>query len=132
MLNFILDTDTCIYWLNGNKTVEDKIINAGFQNVAITIITVCELYYGAYKSSKANENLQLIHDLLAEIHIENISSNVAETYGKVKVKLEKDGNVIDDADLLIASIALSKGATLVTNNLKHFKRIENLSSISWV
>ena len=53
-------------------------------------------------------------------------------YGAIKTSLQSEGQIIDEFDLLIASTAIVHGYTLVTNNLKHFKRIENLSLTNWI
>jgi predicted nucleic acid-binding protein len=49
----------------------------------------------------------------------------------LKASLEKSGNRLDDFDLTIASCALAHNLTLVTNNLKHFSRIEGLKIANW-
>ncbi len=49
-MNYVIDTNICIYWLKGSKTVEERILDVGFENMATTIITLAELYYGAYIS----------------------------------------------------------------------------------
>ena len=53
-------------------------------------------------------------------------------FGKLKADLEKDGKIIDDADLFIAACALANDAVLVTNNEKHFKRIKGLKLANWL
>lgn len=57
---------------------------------------------------------------------------ICEMFGKIKATLEKDGNIIDDADLFIAACAMSNDAVLVTNNEKHFKRIKGLKLDNWL
>ena len=65
------------------------------------------------------------------IESKNISLEAAEKFGEIKNKLRSDGNIIDDFDLLIAAICLVEDAILVTENGKHFNRIENLEVESW-
>jgi len=52
MPKYVFDTDTCIYWLKGNKNIEKRILKAGMRNIFISVITQCELSYGAFKSDK--------------------------------------------------------------------------------
>lgn len=59
-MQYLLDTDTCIYWLNGKKSVRNKLLEIGFQEVSICVITVSELDFGAYNSSKVEKNLTLV------------------------------------------------------------------------
>lgn len=131
MSQFILDTDTCIYWLKGNENIEKSIIKHGPENVFITVITECELFYGAYKSTNREKNLEVIAALKKKIKTLHTGHNVSEIYGMIKTELESKGKILDDADLLIGSIALSNNASLVTNNMEHFKRIMGLKIENW-
>ena len=58
---YLLDTDTLIYWMKGNKPISNKVLSIGFHSIKASNISKAELYYGAYKSKKANENLIAIH-----------------------------------------------------------------------
>ncbi|MFH0933049.1 MAG: type II toxin-antitoxin system VapC family toxin [Nitrospirota bacterium] len=131
MDKFILDTDTCIYWLKGNDNIERSVIKHGLGNIFITVITECELFYGAYKSMKKDKNLAIVEELKTRIKTLHTVSGIPSLYGKIKVELESKGQTLDDADLLIASIALLNNATLVTNNSEHFKRINELKIENW-
>jgi len=128
---YVLDTDTCIYWLKGNKAVEKKILEVGMENVSITVITECELFYGAFKSINIDKNLKTVRDLLERIKTLHTNEGVSFLYGKTKAELESKGQIIDDADLLIACIAKEKDCALVTNNIKHFKRVSGLAIENW-
>jgi predicted nucleic acid-binding protein len=131
MDKFILDTDTCIYWLKGNENIERSVIKHGLGNIFITVITECELFYGAYKSMKKDKNLAIIEELKTRIKTFHTVSGIPSLYGTIKAELESKGQALDDADLLIASIALLNNATLVTNNSEHFKRINGLKIENW-
>lgn len=56
-MNYLLDTDTCIYWLNGRQSVREKLLAVGWGELGICAITAAELYYGAYNSNRVSENL---------------------------------------------------------------------------
>ncbi len=131
MPGYVLDTDTCIYWLKGDKNIEVKVLEAGLDNISITVITECELFYGAFKSSKVEKNLKVIADLSKKIKIVQTMDGVSRIYGKIKADLERRGQILDDADLLIACITLVRGSTLVTNNTDHFKRVPGLAIENW-
>lgn len=132
MEKFILDTDICIYWLKGNEGIEKKIIGYGLENVFITVITECELFYGAFKSQRKEKNLAVVESLRKKIRTLHTGEGVSHTYGKTKSDLDAKGQMLDDADILIASIALSNNAVLVTNNTRHFGRIRGLKVGNWV
>jgi tRNA(fMet)-specific endonuclease VapC len=129
--NYILDTDTCIYWLRGNENIEKNIIARGLNNIFMTVITECELYYGAFKSAQKEKNMAVLHELGRRIHTLHTGEGIAYHYGRIKSALESKGARLDDADLLIACMALEQQATLVTNNTKHFGRIPGLLIESW-
>ena|ERR1700674_4826006 len=97
-----------------------------------TFITLSELYYGAYKSQKTNQNLANVGEIADKLGIIESNQVISETFGELKATLEKAGNVIDDADLFIASCALVNHFTLVTNNQKYFKRITGLKLDNWL
>lgn len=122
-MKYVLDTDICIYWLGGNTSIENQILELGFEDIGTTIITLAELYYGAYKSTKIERNLRNLQKLENEIEIFHTSSEVGKHFGNIKADLERRGEIIEDADILIASIVLSNDSILVTNNSRHFGRI---------
>jgi len=128
---FLLDTDTIIYSLKGNNTVQQNLRNHFDDPMNISIVTLMELYYGAYKSKKVTGNLAKIKMLEQSFSIIHIGAESAETFGMIKSQLETKGTPLDDFDLMIASCALAYNLVLVTNNLKHFQRIEGLKLENW-
>jgi predicted nucleic acid-binding protein len=131
-VKFLLDTNICVYWLKGNEHIEQKILSVGLDNVALSFVNVSELYYGAYKSQRVDANLSLIRQLTGQLSVIESDEAISEMFGDMKATLEKAGTIIDDADLFIAACARVHGLTLVTNNVKHFKRIKGLKLENWV
>lgn len=132
MSDYVLDTDTCIYWLNGEEKIRRKVEQVGPDNLRLTIITLAELRYGAYNSQNVSENLKNIDNFLRKVRVLPLDNDAAGRFGKIKVDLRKKGQIIEDFDVLIASIALSHGGVLVTNNVEHFKRIAVLNHVNWL
>ena len=132
MSDYVLDTDTCIYWLNGEGKIRRKVEQVGPDNLRLTIITLPELRYGAYNSQHVSENLKNIDNFLRKVRVFPLDQDAADRFGKIKVGLRKKGQMIEDFDVLIASITLSYGAVLVTNNVEHFKRIAVLNYVNWM
>ncbi len=130
-MKYLLDTNICIYWLKGNLNIEKKIMGAGLANTEISFVTLSELYYGVYKSQRVQENLSGLKLLAGKLGCLQSNREVCRIFGHVKAELERKGNIIDDADLLIASCALVYNRVLVTNNEKHFKRITDLKIENW-
>lgn len=125
MVKYLLDTNIIIDHLRGRSLIGEKIIENG---CAVSVITLAELLYGAHKSDDPQKSLFATYDLLDSFRfkIEGITEEVAGEFGKMKAGLEKSGKRLEDFDLLIAAIAKVSGLILVTNNLKHFERIEGL------
>ena len=130
-MNYLLDTDICVYWLKKDVRVEQNAISVGLENIAISFITLSELYYGAHKSQRVEENLAAISLLTKKVSVVESNDRICARFGKLKVFLEKQGMIIDDADLFIAACALVTSATLVTNNRRHFNRVEELRLENW-
>lgn len=131
-MKYLLDTNICVYWLKGNEHIEQKILSVGLDNVALSFLNVSELYYGAYKSQRVDANLTLIRQLTDQLNVIESDEAISEMFGEMKATLEKAGTIIDDADLFIAACAKVHGLTLVTNNVKHFRRIKGLRLENWV
>jgi tRNA(fMet)-specific endonuclease VapC len=128
---FLLDTDTIVYALKGNKTVAHNLRRRLNDPMAISTISLMELYYGAYKSQRVAANLAKVRTIEQSFEIILIGGESADIFGMLKAELEKDGIRLDDFDIVIAACALSRNLTLVTNNEKHFQRIAGLKLENW-
>ena len=123
---YLLDTDTCIYWLKNITSVTNKIQTIGWENICICNITVAELYFGAYNSQKVAENLTRAENFIQNIAVITLDNNAVKKFGELKAELRKIGQQVADFDLLIASVALTRNYILVTNNTRHYSRISEL------
>ena len=128
---FLLDTDTIIFSLKGNTAVQKNIQRHYNDPIKISVITLMELYYGANKSQKVSSNLAKIRTLEQSLEIIPVGVESVGIFGMLKAQLEMSGTCLDDFDLIVASCALAYNLTLVTNNVKHFKRIEGLKLTNW-
>ena len=130
-MRYLLDTDTLIYWFKGNQNIEKAAVHIGLQDMGYSIISHAELYFGAYNSQQKQKNLNAIQIIQQKLALVNFNAESAQLFGKIKTELKQQGNIILDADIMIASIAISHGLILVTNNEKHFQRIPDLSIENW-
>jgi tRNA(fMet)-specific endonuclease VapC len=128
---YLLDTDTIIFILKGNDAVQKNLHHHFHDTIRISVITLMELYYGAYKSRKVTSNLAKIKTLENYLDIIPLGKESVEIFGIYKAKLEKTDTPLSDFDLIIASCTLAHNLVLVTNNIKHFKRIEGLKLTNW-
>lgn len=131
-MTYLLDTDICIYWLKRSQPILERVKTAGQNEIAVSAITVAELYFGAYNSARVTENLERAARFLEQISILPLTDSVLRKFGQVKSDLRKHGQLLPDFDLLIASTALAEGLVLVTNNVQHYARIAELRLENWL
>jgi predicted nucleic acid-binding protein len=130
-MNYAIDSDILIYYLKNHPKVVRRFVNTEINELSTTIINYTELLFGAYKSAKSVENLAAIRRFLDSLRIVQFDKNAAEIFAQLKAQLQKDGNIVADMDLLIASICLANNLTLVTNNTWHFEKIGGLPLENW-
>ncbi|HED00317.1 MAG TPA: type II toxin-antitoxin system VapC family toxin [Proteobacteria bacterium] len=128
---YLLDTDTIIYNFKGHAAVQGNLRHHLYDPLKISVVTLMELYYGAYKSQKTASNLAKLKTLENSLEIITLGKECVEIFGMLKANLEKSGTPLDDFDLILASCALTHNLILVTNNVKHFQRIEGLKITNW-
>lgn len=131
-MTYLLDTNTCIQFLNGrSEAVRRRIESLYPAELALCSVVKAELLYGAAKSARAAENLARLHHFFDRFVSLPFDDAAAEAYGQIRVRLEEAGTPIGPNDLLIAAIAVSRGRTLVTHNQREFSRIEGLPLEDW-
>jgi tRNA(fMet)-specific endonuclease VapC len=130
MSQYLLDTDVSINFMRGSAEVARKIREVGLTNFYLSEITVAELKYGAMKSNRPEHHRLQVDTFCAEFGIVPIT-NALDVFAYEKVRLEKLGLRIDDFDLLIGATAIHYGFVLVTNNTKHFERMQHLTLENW-
>ena len=128
---YLLDTDTIIYLFKGHIRVLENLRRNFHESMSLSVISLMELYYGAYKSQQVTGNLAKIRTLESKLEIIPVGRESSEVFGMLKANLEKQGTPLDDFDLTLASCALAHNLVLVTNNVKHFQRIEGLRLVNW-
>jgi len=132
MLKYLLDTNIVIYVLKRRPIKVLDVFNKNASRMAISSITLSELMYGVEKSSQIDKNLEAVEDFISHLDVLSYDAKASQHYGQIKAKLEKKGQIISENDIHIAAHAISQGLTLVTNNLKEFKRVPNLALENWV
>ena len=127
----VLDTDVCVEILRGNEElIERRRRTSG--PVVTTWITAAELYYGAARSNAPQESGLLVWQFLATLEILELELQAVQRFGRLKAALEAEGRRLADFDLLIAAVALSRRAVLVTGNRRHYERVPDLQLEDWI
>lgn len=106
-MKYLLDADICIYWLKGKTTVRTKVERVAPSDIAICVITATELYFGAYNSSKIEQNLKTAENFIQSITVLPLSNDTLKKFGQLKAELRRKGTPVADFDLLIASVAIA-------------------------
>ena len=127
----LLDTDTCIAILRGNEAVIERRA-ATSEDVATTWITAAELHYGAAKSKAREKNRALVTTFLATLPVLGLDEASVQIFGEAKALLERQGQRLADADLLIGAIAVAQRATVVSGNRRHYERIPGVTVENWI
>jgi len=132
-LRYLLDTNICIY-ISKHRPPEVlarfKTLRLG--EVAMSVITHGELWYGVSKSSRRAEAQEVLKELAAMIPVLSIGPDVGERYGEIRGELEKSGRPIGNNDLWIAAHALALEVVLVTNDESEFARVAGQAVENWV
>lgn len=128
---FLLDTDTCSAHMRRPAQLAHRFIQY-IDQLAISSVTLAELYAGAYRHSQANRLLALIGELLQEVRVIDFDPPCAQIFGQVRGSLLQRGISVPTADLMIASAALAHNLTLVTHNTADYRNIPDLRLDDWL
>jgi tRNA(fMet)-specific endonuclease VapC len=127
---YLLDTNICIYFIKGQYELNKKIAEVGEQNCFISEMTVAELKYGIENSKTIDAMRIVVEAFILKFAIIPIYNSL-DVYAKEKAKLRKQGQLIDDFDILIGSTAVANDIIMVTNNVAHLSRIDNIVIQDW-
>jgi tRNA(fMet)-specific endonuclease VapC len=132
MLKYLLDTDIVLYVMKRRPLGVLAMLNQHAERVAISVVTLAELYHGAEKSQRVAQNLTVIEDFSSRLEVLPYPAAAAQHYGSIRNVLEKAGQSIGVNALHIAAHARCQGLVVVTNNLSEFQRVPGLLVENWV
>ncbi len=129
---YLLDTNTCIGYLKGRAVgVRRRLSALPIEEVFVCSVVKAELFYGAMKSSNPEHTLAQQLEFLNRFVSLPFNDTSAVIYGRIRAQLTASGTPIGSNDLLIAVIALANDLTLVTHNVREFRRVEGLQIEDW-
>ena len=130
---YMLDTNICSFIIREKPLhIKEKLKEIEKNNiVALSSIVVSELLYGA-KKKKSVKLSKIVNQFIDNFVVYDFDKNAAIAYADIRAKLEQQGNLIDSNDLFISAHAKSLNATLVTNNTKEFKRVDDILIEDWL
>ena len=128
---YLIDTDWVINHLKGEERVVRKLEELAPEGMAMSVISLAEIYEGVYYSRDPAKSRQLLKEFLApDLKVLNVDQEVCKIFGRERGKLRQQNRMISDFDLLIASTCLYHNLTLLTNNRRHFDMVEGLNILS--
>lgn len=132
-MRYLFDTDVISGLLRRSSMTKlhQRIARVPARAQCTTTITLAELSTGAHKVGKLDLYAR-VRAILSDLEVLTFDVAAAEQYGPLRARLERKGLKLDEADLRIASIALVHDCTLITGNVRHFARIEDLRVENWL
>lgn len=126
----LLDTDWAISYLNGFAPTITLVDELRPEGIAISIISVAELFEGVLNSRNPERDEMALKDFLNPFPIIDLDIPICRTFGMERARLRGAGTLIPDMDLLIGATAIHRNLTLLSNNRRHFERLSGLRIIS--
>ena len=126
---YLLDTNVIIALFGGEETVLDRL--AGAAAVFVPIVAPGELYYGARKSARAEQNVRRIDDFAAAATLLDCNQATAKRYGEIKNSLHTKGRPIPENDIWIGALGMQHDLSVATRDYEHFSQISGLRMEAW-
>lgn len=131
MKSYLLDTSIIISYLQGKNDVTE-LLNDMEGELTSSYVCLAELYEGINRVKNKLEIEKSVIDFFTSLsELYTVDEEVAKQFGKIRAILKIGGNVIEDIDIFIAATCLVYDLTLITHNVKHFSRINNLEILNW-
>lgn len=131
MKGYLLDTDIVVFFLRGQKGIAQQLAALAPESIYISEVTVAELEYGNRCSGRYEENEELLNRFVSSVNVIPFSDAI-RLYAKERYRLRRAGLSIEDFDLLIGCTSVARGLRMVTNNQKHYSRIEGILIEDWI
>ncbi len=128
-MKFLLDTNAVIALMKGESRVTERLRQHAPQDFGMPAIVAHELFYGAYRSQRREQNLARVQALQFEVL--DLDLEDARRAGEIRALLSEAGTPIGPYDVLIAGQALARSLTLISRNTREFKRVESLRVEDW-
>jgi len=128
-----LDTNIITAFLKNDLRVVERVSNylENFGRLTINVICYYEILRGL-KDLGNEEKMRKFDNFIKENELVWIRKETVEKAADIYANLKKEGKLIEDADILMAAIAIVEDLVLVTNNPHHFNRVERLELDNWL
>ncbi len=131
-MKYALDTNIITYYLKGDEKILGKVDKeAENDNIIIPPFAYFEIKKWLM-AINSKTKLQAFEKLFEKFGIDAIEKETLDLSLSIYIKLRKNGITIDDGDLLIAAYCIQNNYILVSNNQKHYEKIENIQVVNWM
>ncbi len=127
---YLVDTDWIIDHLCGIESVTQKLRELEPEGLAISVISLAELYEGVHYSRDPIRSKTSLQKFVTGVVVLPIDEEICNLFGKERGRLRKLGRTVGDCDLFIACTAICNSLTLCTNNRRHFQMVEGIKLLS--
>ena len=125
-MEYLVDSDWGIGYLNGIQRTVQRLNGLLSVGVGISIISLAEIYEGIYGSTNVDQQEGRLARFLTSIEILYLDEAICRIFAQERRRLRSMGTLIGDFDLLIGATAIRDNLTLLTNNRRHFERVQGL------
>ena len=125
-MSYLIDTDFVADWLNNRPEAVSLLPTLQPEGLAISLITYGEVYDGIYYGRDPRAAEQAFLRFLRGVTVLPLTRTIMKRFARIRGQLRRQGLTVQDPDLLIAATALTHDMTLVTRNLRHFRRVPDL------
>ena len=129
-MRYLLDTDWVIDYQRGIPRLVNRLDDLLPLGAGLSIVSLAELYEGVFGSAAPQRNERRLRAFLASVEVVPLDETICRIFAQERGRLRAAGNLISDFDLLIGATALRHGLTLLTNNRRHFERVQGLNILS--
>ena len=131
-MSFLFDTNACIHLMKLRQPLTGRAREAGPSTIAVTAITLAEMWFGAAKSQNPRRTRADQDVFMAPFRVLDFDARAADCYANARAHLAARGQPIGARDLMIAAIALANRLTVVTSNVSEFARVPGLTVEDWM
>ena len=129
-MKYLVDTDWTIDYLHKADRTVRRLEELFADGVGLSVISLAELYEGLARSRNPDADGESLRLFLEAVEVVPLDDAACRVFGEERARLREGGNLIGDMDILIGATAMTNNLTLLTNNTRHFERMQGLSIVS--